>query len=40
MIDAVSQCPRLFLIEGSWRPGSIPSSSSISFTTTRGQNWC
>jgi len=30
MIDAVSQCPRLFQIEGSWRPGTMTSSSSIS----------
>lgn len=27
MIDAVSQCPRLFQIEGSWRPGTMTSSS-------------
>ena len=28
MIDAVSQCPRLFQIEGSWSPGTMTSSSS------------
>jgi hypothetical protein len=28
MIDAVSQCPRLFQIEGLWRPGTMTSSSS------------
>lgn len=28
MIDAVSQCPQLFQIEGSWRPGTMTSSSS------------
>ncbi|KAL0903063.1 hypothetical protein M5K25_028240 [Dendrobium thyrsiflorum] len=28
--NPVSQCPRLFQIEGSWRPGTMTSSSSIS----------
>lgn len=30
MIDEVSQCPRLFQREGSWRPETMTSGSSIS----------
>lgn len=30
MIDAVSQCPQLFPREGSWRPETMTSGSSIS----------